>query len=171
MTMNRNLARRGVLGLAVITVAAALVAPAPAFARGDIVETAQSAGQFRTLLAAASAAGLAPTLKGRGPFTVFAPTDRAFAALPAGTVENLLKPENRGQLRAILAYHVVPGQVLAADVDGKRVHARTVNGAQVSVNGKGAGVTVNRARVVTADVRASNGVIHVIDRVLIPPAH
>jgi uncharacterized surface protein with fasciclin (FAS1) repeats len=173
MTKKRFVARRGVLGLAVAAAAAIGLAlmPTPAAARGDIVETAQSAGQFRTLLAAATAAGLAPTLKGRGPFTVFAPTDRAFAALPGGTVENLLKPQNRGQLRAILAYHVVPGRVFAADVDGKRVHARTVNGAQVSVDGKGAGVRVNRARVVTADVRASNGVIHVIDRVLIPPAH
>lgn len=134
----------------------------------DIVEVAQSAGSFNTLVAAVGAAGLVDTLKSDGPFTVFAPTDEAFAALPAGTVENLLKPENKDQLTAILTYHVLPGKVMAADIVGQRLHVATVNGANVTVNGRGKTVHVNKASVISADVPASNGVIHVIDKVLLP---
>lgn len=133
----------------------------------DIVDVAQSAGSFNTLVAAVGAADLVETLKGDGPFTVFAPTDQAFAALPAGTVENLLKPENKDQLTAILTYHVIPGAVRAADLAGKRLSVATVNGAKLHVDGRN-GVKVEKANVVTADIEASNGVIHVIDSVLLP---
>ena len=136
----------------------------------DIVDTAVSAGQFKTLATAINAAGLAETLKGAGPFTVFAPTDAAFAKLPAGTVENLLKPENKGQLTAILTYHVVPGVTTAADVV-KLDEAKTVNGKVVSLHASGGSVMVNNAHVVTADIAASNGIIHGIDSVLMPPTH
>jgi uncharacterized surface protein with fasciclin (FAS1) repeats len=133
----------------------------------DIVEVAQSAGTFDTLVAAVSAAGLVESLQGPGPFTVFAPTDEAFAALPAGTVETLLLPENKDQLVAVLTYHVVPGKVMAADLAGQRLSVATVNGAEVHIDGRD-GVKVENATVIAADVEASNGVIHVIDRVLIP---
>ena len=167
--------------LAALTTALALAVAAPVFAaqpaastaaqtqaRGDIVDTAVAAGQFKTLAAALQAAGLVDTLKGAGPFTVFAPTDAAFAALPAGTVENLLKPENREQLVAILTYHVVPGRVTAGDV-AKLDKATTVQGGDVAIRATGGTVSVGNARVVQADVMASNGVIHVIDKVLMPP--
>lgn len=144
-----------------------LTAVAPA-TQGDIVDVAAAAGSFQTLLAAATAAGLVDTLKSAGPFTVFAPTDAAFAALPAGTVDTLLRPENREQLRSILLYHVVPGRIAAADLAGKTAAPITAQGAILAVDGRN-GVQVNDARVVTADVGASNGVIHVIDRVLMPP--
>jgi uncharacterized surface protein with fasciclin (FAS1) repeats len=134
----------------------------------DIVDTAVEAGQFETLAAALNAAGLVETLKGAGPFTVFAPTDDAFAKLPAGTVENLLKPENKDQLTAILTYHVVPGAVMAADVV-KLDEAKTVNGAMVDVTAEGGKVMVNEANVTATDIAASNGVIHVIDSVILPP--
>jgi len=134
----------------------------------DIVDTAVGAGQFETLAAALGAAGLVDTLKGKGPFTVFAPTDEAFAKLPAGTVENLLKPENKDQLTAILTYHVVPGNVMAADVV-KLSEAETVNGKKVNIKTEGDTVMINGAKVVSADVAASNGVIHVIDAVILPP--
>ncbi len=134
----------------------------------DIVDTAVAAGQFKTLAAALDAAGLVETLKGPGPFTVFAPTDAAFAALPAGTVDTLLKPENKDQLTAILTYHVVPGKVMAADVSGM-TEAKTVNGAMLNIDASGGTVKVNDATVTTADIAASNGVIHVIDAVLLPP--
>src|SRR5215204_6500875 len=127
----------------------------------DIVDTAISAGQFKTLAAALGAADLVSTLKGAGPFTVFAPTDAAFAKLPAGTVENLLKPENKDKLTAILTYHVVPGRVMAADV-AKLQTAKTVNGKMLNVTTKGSGVTVNDANVTRTDIAASNGVIHVV---------
>lgn len=140
---------------------------APTQARSDIVDTAVRAGQFKTLAAALDAAGLVETLKGSGPFTVFAPTDAAFAALPAGTVEGLLKPENRDKLVAILTYHVVPGRVTASQVAGMR-SATTAEGGDLAIRASGGAVTVNDARVVSADVAASNGVIHVIDKVLIP---
>jgi uncharacterized surface protein with fasciclin (FAS1) repeats len=133
----------------------------------DIVDTAVAAGQFKTLAAALKAAGLVDTLKGPGPFTVFAPTDAAFAALPAGTVETLLKPENKAKLTAILTYHVVAGKVMAAEVT-KLKEAKTVNGAAVTVAVNGGTVMINDAKVTTADIPASNGVIHVIDKVLIP---
>jgi len=135
----------------------------------DIVDTAVGAGQFNTLAAALTAAGLVETLKGAGPFTVFAPTDAAFAKLPAGTVDNLLKPENKDQLTAVLTYHVVPGAVMAADVV-KMTEAKTVNGAMITVKVDGDTVMINDAKVTTADIKASNGVIHVIDTVLLPPA-
>jgi len=135
----------------------------------DIVDTAVSAGSFNTLVAAVQAAGLVDTLKGPGPFTVFAPTDAAFAALPAGTVEDLLKPENRDKLTSILTYHVVPGKVLSGDLAGQMLSAATVQGESVDINGT-AGVTVDNANVVSADIMTSNGVIHVIDTVLIPGA-
>ena len=134
----------------------------------DIVDTAVGAGQFETLAAALGAAGLVDTLKGTGPFTVFAPTDEAFAKLPAGTVENLLKPENKDQLTAILTYHVVPGNVMATDVV-KLSEAETVNGKKVNIKVEGDTVMINDAKVVSADVAASNGVIHVIDAVILPP--
>src|SRR3954447_6198486 len=135
----------------------------------DIVDTAVAAGSFKTLAAALKAAGLVDTLKGAGPFTVFAPTDEAFAKLPAGTVENLLKPENKAKLAAILTYHVVPGAVTAADVV-KLSEAKTVNGKMIDVQTAGDSVMVNNAHVVSADIAASNGVIHVIDSVLLPPS-
>ncbi len=133
----------------------------------DIVDTAVSAGQFKTLAAALGAAGLVETLKGPGPFTVFAPTDDAFAKLPAGTVETLLKPENKDQLTTILTYHVVPGSVMAADVV-KLNDAKMVNGQMVNVTVDGSSVMIGEANVTKTDIAASNGVIHVIDTVLIP---
>jgi uncharacterized surface protein with fasciclin (FAS1) repeats len=136
----------------------------------DVINTALAAGQFKTLTTAINAAGLTATLEGPGPFTVFAPTDAAFAALPPGTVENLLKPENKAQLVAILTYHVVPGAVTSADVV-KLTEAKTVNGNTVAVHTTGKSVMVNNAHVVTTDIAASNGVIHVIDGVLLPPSH
>jgi uncharacterized surface protein with fasciclin (FAS1) repeats len=137
-------------------------------AEKDIVDTAVEAEQFKTLAAALRAAGLVTTLKGAGPFTVFAPTDAAFAKLPAGTVENLLKSENKAQLTAILTYHVVPGKVMAADVAGMD-EAKTVNGKTIDVEVNGSSVKINDATVTAADVLASNGVIHVIDTVILPP--
>ena len=134
--------------------------------KADIVGTAKEAGSFNTLLAAAEAAGLVEALQGEGPLTVFAPTDEAFAALPEGTVETLLKPENQDQLAAILKLHVVPGKVTSDQLAGKTMSADTLNGS-VMIDGTD-GVTVNGANVVKADVMASNGVIHVIDKVLLP---
>ncbi|TWI87648.1 putative surface protein with fasciclin (FAS1) repeats [Roseibium hamelinense] len=136
-------------------------------AEKDIVDTAVGAGSFNTLVAAVQAAGLVDTLKGDGPFTVFAPTDEAFAKLPAGTVEDLLKPENKDQLVAILTYHVVPGKVMSSDIAGKTAEVETVQGGNINVDATD-GVKINEANVVTADVEASNGVIHVIDTVILP---
>ncbi|MEO0634839.1 MAG: fasciclin domain-containing protein [Pseudomonadota bacterium] len=133
----------------------------------DIVDTAVAAGSFTTLVAAVQAAGLVDTLKSPGPFTVFAPTDEAFAKLPAGTVDSLLLPENKDQLVAILTYHVVPGQTLSTDLAGQRLSVATVNGANVHIDGRN-GVKVEDANVISADILASNGVIHVIDSVLLP---
>ena len=137
-------------------------------AQQDIVDTAVAAGSFQTLATALQAAGLVDTLKGPGPFTVFAPTDEAFAKLPAGTVENLLKPENRDQLRAILTYHVVAGKVMAADVV-KLKKAKTVEGQWVPIMVHDGTVMVGKATVTKTDIVCSNGVIHVIDTVLLPP--
>jgi len=137
-------------------------------AENDIVDTAVAAGQFKTLASALQAAGLVDTLKGDGPFTVFAPTDEAFAKLPKGTVENLLKPENKDQLVSILTYHVVPGNVQAADVV-KMDEAKTVNGEMIDIEVKGDTAMVNDAKVTKTDIAASNGVIHVIDTVILPP--
>ena len=148
-------------------IAATALTAAPLQAQSkDIVDTAVGAGQFKTLAAALQAAGLVATLKGAGPFTVFAPTDAAFAKLPKGTVEDLLKPENKAKLTAILTYHVVPGKVTAADVS-KLTAAKTVQGGSVRVSTMG-GVMIDNAHVTTADVAASNGVIHIIDTVLMP---
>lgn len=152
-----------------LTSAAALTSATLAFAGGhskDIVDTAVDAGTFTTLVAAVQAAGLVDTLKGEGPFTVFAPTDEAFAALPEGTVETLLKPENKDKLIAILTYHVVAGKVMSTDLSNNMM-APTVQGSDVMIMTEG-GVTVNGAKVVAADIEASNGVIHVIDAVMIP---
>lgn len=132
----------------------------------DIVGVAASAGSFNTLVAAVKAAGLVETLQGEGPFTVFAPTDAAFAKLPAGTVESLLLPENKQKLINILTYHVVAGKVMAADV--KTMQAKTVNGAELAITVGSGGVSVNNAKVIATDVAASNGVIHVIDTVVLP---
>lgn len=139
----------------------------PSYA-ADIVDTAVKAGQFNTLAAALKAAGLIETLKGKGPFTVFAPTDAAFAKLPAGTVDNLLKPENKAKLVQILSYHVVPGKIMSASLAGKKTDAKTVEGRNISIDATMGSVKVNSAKVVSADVAADNGVIHVIDTVVIP---
>ncbi|MEN9838460.1 MAG: hypothetical protein RLZ79_2128 [Pseudomonadota bacterium] len=158
-----------------LTAAAVLSAPAvlasnhgaKAKASKDIVDTAVAAGNFGTLAKALTAAGLVETLKGPGPFTVFAPTDAAFAKLPAGTLDKLLKPENKAQLTGILTYHVVPGAVKAADVV-KLTEAKTVQGQSVKISVKDGKVSVDGANVTATDIAASNGVIHVIDAVILP---
>lgn len=135
----------------------------------DIVDIAESDGRFKTLVAALKAAGLVDTLKGKGPFTVFAPTDEAFAKLPSGTLDDLLKPENKETLAEILTYHVTPGKVLAADaikLDGKEV--TMVNGDKVKIKVKDNSVYINGAKVIVTDIMAKNGVIHVIDAVIMP---
>jgi uncharacterized surface protein with fasciclin (FAS1) repeats len=132
----------------------------------DIVDTA-IAGNFNTLVAAVKAAGLVDTLKGPGPFTVFAPTDEAFAKLPAGALEDLLKPENKAKLQSVLTYHVVPGKVMSRDAK-KLNSAKTAEGSTIKIKASDNGVMVNDARVVKADIAASNGVIHVIDKVILP---
>ncbi len=152
-----------------LALAASALIALPAFAGGmkkDIVDTAADAGSFSTLLAAAEAAGLVETLKGDGPFTVFAPTDEAFAALPEGTVEDLLKPENKEQLVSILTYHVVPGKVMSGDLTDDMA-ATTVQGSDIMIDLDN-GVMVEEATVVSADIETSNGVIHVIDQVILP---
>ena len=152
------------------TIAAGAVAIAlsmSAAKAADIVDTAISAGSFKTLVAAVTAAGLVETLKGPGPFTVFAPTDEAFAKLPDGTVEGLLKPENKEKLVAVLTYHVVPGKIMSKDIAGKQTMAKSVEGGEISVDATD-GVKVDDATVVKADIEASNGVIHVIDAVILP---
>ena len=153
--------------LAVQNAPAKAPASTNAAAQATIVETAVAAGNFKTLVAAVQAAGLVDTLNGKGPFTVFAPTDAAFAKLPAGTLEMLLKPENKAKLAAILTYHVVPGAVKAADVV-KLKYAGTVNGQRVDIKVDGAKVTVDGAAVTATDIACSNGVIHVIDAVILP---
>jgi uncharacterized surface protein with fasciclin (FAS1) repeats len=156
---------RKMMGLVVLAFTASVATAAP---KMDIVQTAVSAGQFQTLVAAVKAAGLAETLEGKGPFTVFAPTDEAFQKLPPGTVESLLKPENKEKLRAILLYHVVPGRLDAAKVS-HMTSAKTAQGSDLQFAASGGGVTVDGARVVKADIAATNGEIHVIDTVLMPP--
>lgn len=143
-----------------------LLAGAASYAN-DIVDTAIEAGQFETLVAAVQAADLVDTLKGDGPFTVFAPTDEAFAALPEGTVEDLLKPENKDQLAAILTYHVVPGKVMSGDIAGKTMDVASVQGDTIAVDAMD-GVKVDEANVIQADIETDNGVIHVIDAVILP---
>ena len=135
----------------------------------DIVDTAVAAGSFKTLVAAVTAAGLVETLKSAGPFTVFAPSDDAFAKLPAGTVESLVKPENKAQLTKILMLHVMPGKVLSKDIAGKKLTPKSAGGEELHVDGT-KGVTVNGANVASADIECTNGVIHVIDTVLMPKA-
>ena len=135
----------------------------------DIVDTAVAAGSFNTLVAAVKAAGLVDALKGPGPLTVFAPTDAAFAKLPAGTLDDLLKPANKEKLKGILLYHVVSGKVMSTDLKGT-VKPATLQGATLTIVAGGSGVTVNGAKVTKADIGASNGVIHVIDTVVLPPA-
>jgi uncharacterized surface protein with fasciclin (FAS1) repeats len=154
------------LGLTTL-VAQPVIAGNHAAKQSDIVDTAVAAGSFKTLAAALEAGGLVETLKGDGPFTVFAPTDEAFAKLPAGTVESLLKPENKAQLVAVLTYHVVPGKVKAADVV-KLTSAKTVNGQAVTIKVADGAVSVDGAKVTATDIAASNGVIHVIDSVILP---
>ena len=153
----------------VFSLTAAMMMAGSAFAGGhskDIVDTAIDADDFNTLVAAVQAAGLVDTLKGEGPFTVFAPTDAAFAALPEGTVETLLKPENKDQLVAILTYHVVPGKVMSGDLSDD-MSATTVQGGDIMIDLDN-GVMVNDATVVSADIEADNGVIHIIDKVIMP---
>lgn len=145
----------------------AFAEPAKSGSGKDIVDTAVAAGSFKTLAAALKAAGLVETLKGAGPFTVFAPTDEAFAKLPAGTVETLLKPENKAKLTAILTYHVVPGNVPSTQAV-KLTSAKTVNGKELTLKVDGGSLFIDKAKVVKADVNASNGVIHVIDTVVLP---
>jgi len=135
----------------------------------NIVDTAVAAGSFTTLVAAVKAAGLVETLSGEGPFTVFAPSDAAFAKLPAGTVEDLVKPENKAKLTKILTLHVLPGAIMAKDVTGKRMSPKSVQGEELQVDGTD-GVTVSGSRVSSADIACSNGVIHVIDTVIMPKA-
>jgi uncharacterized surface protein with fasciclin (FAS1) repeats len=155
-----------------LALTAAVLMTGPALADGhghkkDIVDIAASNDSFSTLVAAVTAAGLVDTLKGDGPFTVFAPTNEAFAALPEGTVENLLRPENKDQLTAVLTYHVVPGKVMSTDIAGKEMEVASVQGDTIDVNAT-SGVMVDDATVTQADIEADNGVIHVIDTVIMP---
>lgn len=146
---------------------AAMEAPTAATMQADIVDTAIQAGSFNTLVAAVQAAGLEDTLRSEGPFTVFAPTDDAFAKLPAGTVEGLLLPENKSKLVSILTYHVLSGAVMSSDIAGKSLDVATVEGSMVSIDATN-GVMIDNATVVAADIETSNGVIHVIDTVIMP---
>ena len=169
-TENKKIRRNELKAASFALILSVLVSAMPAAAgsaQKDIVDTAVAAGTFNTLATALQAAGLADTLKGKGPFTVFAPTDEAFSKLPAGTVESLLKPENKEKLKAILLYHVVSGDVTAAQVV-KLSSAKTINGQDLKLTVNDGTVMVNDATVVKADVLASNGVIHVIDTVLLP---
>lgn len=153
--------------IASLAVAAGLALSAGAAKAANIVETAVAAGSFNTLVAAVQAADLVDTLSSPGPFTVFAPTDEAFAKLPEGTVADLLKPENKDQLVAVLTYHVVPGKVMSGDIAGKMLDVDTVQGQAIKVNATD-GVMINDATVVQADIGTDNGVIHVIDTVILP---
>ncbi len=144
-----------------------MASPTSATAKSDIVDTAVGAGSFKTLVTALKAADLVDTLKGPGPFTVFAPTDEAFAKLPAGTVDDLLKPENKAKLKAVLTYHVVSGHVGSSDVVTLK-SAKTVQGGEVTINASGGNVMINGAKVTKADIECTNGVIHVVDTVLLP---
>jgi len=163
----QNMKTIRILTLTALVATSSLLGVAQAESKAkDIVAVASSAGSFNTLVAAVKAAGLVETLQGAGPFTVFAPTDEAFAKLPKGTVESLLKPENKEKLVAILTYHVVAGKVMAADV--KTMKAKTVNGKELDVKVTDGTVTVDIAKVIKTDVAASNGVIHVIDTVVLP---
>ena len=164
---NCRFARYLTAGAAMLALTLGGATKAGAQAKRDIVDTAVGAGSFQTLAKALEAAGLVETLKGKGPFTVFAPTDEAFAKLPAGTLEELLKPENKDKLSAILTYHVVSGKVMAADVTNLK-SAKTVNGQSLAISTKGGTVKVDNATVVKKDIDCTNGVIHVIDSVMLP---
>ena len=150
-----------------VAIAMAMSVATAAGTKSDIVDTASSAGNFNTLVTAVKAAGLVDTLKGPGPFTIFAPSDEAFARLPAGTVQDLLKPENKSKLVAILTYHVVPGKVMSKDIAGKKMMVKSVEGSEIAVDATD-GVRIDDAKVVKADIDTSNGVIHVIDKVIMP---
>ncbi len=163
--MNRRSLIRGTVAALALGAVAACAPMTPK--EPDIVDIAAANPDFSTLVMAVQAAGLVETLKGDGPYTVFAPTNAAFAALPAGTVENLLLPENKDKLVAVLTYHVVPGAVTSDQLAGKRLNVATVQGKTVHIDGRN-GVKVNKSNVIKADIVASNGVIHVIDRVLLP---
>lgn len=175
MTISKVLASASAAAITSMTLFAIALTPVTAASANhhaeapsaDIVDTAIAAGSFKTLTAAVQAAGLESTLRSDGPFTVFAPTDEAFAKLPSGTVETLLKPENKDQLVSILTYHVLPGKVYSKSLAGRQIEAATVQGTTVSVDGTN-GVKVDNANVVKADIKTSNGVIHVIDTVLMP---
>lgn len=162
--MNRRFALKSLIAAGAV---AAVAACTPMNSEPDIVDIAAGNPDFSTLVAAVSAAGLVDTLKSDGPFTVFAPTNDAFAKLPAGTVETLLKPENKDQLVKVLTYHVVPGAVTSDQLAGKRLSVATVQGQKLHVDGRN-GVKINKSNVTAADIIASNGVIHVIDKVLLP---
>ncbi|MCX5951526.1 MAG: fasciclin domain-containing protein [Cyanobacteria bacterium] len=167
LVLNRSLrASVAALSLSLLASTSAFAGSYPLPSK-NIVDTAVAAGNFKTLTTALKAAGLVETLKGKGPFTVFAPTDEAFAKLPAGTVESLLEPANKKKLTAILTYHVVAGNVKAADVV-KLSSAKTLNGESVTIKTAGGTVMINDATVVKADIAATNGTIHVIDTVLMP---
>jgi len=165
--MRQFLTLRAVLIPCLIALVAAMAPMVSSAAEMDIVDTAVAAGSFKTLVAAAKAAGLVDTLKGKGPYTVFAPTDEAFAKLPTGTVENLLKPENKQKLADLLKYHVVAGKVMAEDVV-KLTEAKTLQGQSAKVKVTGGNVMIDGAHVVKTDIGTTNGVIHVIDAVIMP---
>ncbi len=172
MSVNRLVGAACAIALGLATMSAhadVMVGGSAMFPQKNIVQNAVNSKDHTTLVAAVKAAGLVDTLQSKGPFTVFAPVNAAFAALPAGTVDNLLKPENKDQLVAILTYHVVPGKVMAADVI-KLKEAKTVNGKMLHVKVNGSDVMINDAKVTSADIVASNGVIHVIDSVVLPQA-
>jgi uncharacterized surface protein with fasciclin (FAS1) repeats len=161
---------RNILKIAAVALLASVATISASAQQKDIVDTAVAAGNFNTLAAALKAADLVDTLKGPGPFTVFAPTDEAFAKLPAGTVESLLKPENKEKLRAILTYHVVAGRVDSKKV-AKMTSAKTVEGSSVTISAAMGHVMINDATVIKADIACSNGIIHVIDAVILPPSN
>jgi transforming growth factor-beta-induced protein len=165
--MMKSIVRMSMGAVAGVAMVGVLVAEPVRGAEADVVDTAVAAGSFKTLAKALEAAGLVETLKGSGPFTVFAPTDEAFGKLPAGTLESLLKPENKAKLQAVLTYHVVAGKVMAAQV-ATMSSAKTVQGQTVAIQVAGGNVMVNQAKVLKTDVAASNGVIHVIDSVMLP---
>lgn len=166
--MKLRVAKLALAAAAFALLAGGVTARAADMHQTNIIDTAKSAGQFNTLIKAVDAAGLTETLMGPGPYTVFAPTDAAFAKLPPGTLESLLKPENKDELKAILTYHVVPGTVTAADLV-KLNDVKTLNGKMLHVHQDGDAVMINDAKVISADIAASNGVIHAIDSVVLPP--
>lgn len=166
-SLNCSIVRFLLAGAAALVISLGVSSNVTAASQKDVVDTAVDAGSFQTLAKALNAAGLVETLKGEGPFTVFAPTDEAFSRLPEGTLEDLLRPENKEKLVAILTYHVVPGKVMASDVASMH-SAKTVQGQSLSITKDDKGVMVDNAHVVKTDIECSNGVIHVIDNVVLP---